>query len=1163
MNTIKSLKGQSASGIVDYYENNHEKKGEKGYYSENGKAPSQWHGKGAEMLGLSGAVDAKTLKNLLEKGPPGMETVKNRRMGAEIHWAPPKSVSMLIEAAPPEMREKLLDLCRQANAINMQHIEENAVCARYGKGGQVSEKTGNIIIATFQHEDARPVVQEDGSLKVDMQHHFHNLLVNATHDENGWRGMDLDMGAMAVEQQIGDFKAKAFLASEFEKMGIATRKTKDGFEVAAISREQIESCSGRGMQIEAELAKQGKTRETSTGSERNAINQSTKQNKIRDLSKADLMYRWREDLRAAGLEFSAIYDPKRDTREISKSGQESTEVQKYFNTEQQNLPSSTSTTEKEQEHGNKRFIQHTEELHPEQIEPLSGYGMRTLSGRSLDATERGEGAGLLQDHARPGGSENHDLRREPASAGAGGLTEETEAKARQAIDAALDHLSEKDSLFDKRQLALEAIKNGMGEVSGSDIEAAMKTHERIVWAGEQTKEIEQKKTGKDGESYVKKIQIKAEMVTTTETVAREGWLQGFCQEGRSKLSPLMNANDAQKAVEKAQKAQGFLFADDQKAAVIATLTTQDRVSAMIGGAGTGKTTAMKSMVDAARGMGYETVGLTPSHGARQELLDAKTDKNVTAASFLMQKAKDGQKPRLYILDEAGMVGDRTMQAVLQKMGPKDRILLSGDPDQMKPVEAGDPMQTLVDKGIIHVARLTQVQRQAKAEDKDLLALGQAWADRDTGKALELVKKYIQEVRVEGTGKADKDGNPKITKEDRRAAIATGTVNEYMGRSEKDRTRTMIICPTNDVRGLINHGIREQLQASGALPGDSVSITQLTKTAMSAEHMTQAHQYEPGQIMRTKEGQGKEQKSVDYEVVKADGQHNRLTLKGPDGIEKTIDAGKISSQKWQVFNQVQGMGLAVGEKLVIRDNSVNGAQNGDGGQITGIENGKVTLQMDRGQTVVLDSKQALAVDYGYARTVNDSQGKSVDLPIMTGEASAGSSRNLLLVGTTRMRHGLTVITDHAAGLIKRSQDYADKNVADQARKNADLKTDRRLDRLDSILENGKEHGAQDVEKQLNPDPQKQAKAAEMRGQEDAAALSAARIEADPSGDPAKAAAARGAGLDAGEAARRLDRPDNPVPATPTHADKDAPVEKRGEEQQQEQQAERVREIERER
>ena len=1052
MLNIKSLKGQSAAGIVDYCEKNQERSKDKGYYSEGGKAPSQWQGRGAEMLGLTGAVDGKTLKALLEKGPDGMEVGASRRMGVDLAWSVPKSVSMLIESAPPEMRERLLALCAEANKIGMQHVEDSVVTARYGKGGLVSEKTGTAIIATYQHDDARPTPDGNGVMKIDPDIHFHNLVINATKDADGWRGMDLDMGALSVEQHLADFKAKAHLAAGLERLGISTEKTRDGFEIAGISRDQILAFSDRSKEIEKALKDKGLTRGTSSAAERNVANLDTRQSKIRDQSQEDLRWSWRERLREEGVEFSKLYDPSRDSLKNPHSEQLPSKDSPDFNTERL---ISTTTIVKEQQ--NVRLYQHhpDQELYPDPDAAGPWNSMQPLSSSRLDAGEKGEDSGLLPDYAQVDRSGDHALRRGATGAEAGGLTE---AKARQAIDAALDHLSEKDSLFDRRQVLLEAVKQGMGEVQATDIESVMQSHGRIVWAGEQTKTIEKAGKAKDGTDYVKKTMIRAEMVTTTETVAREGWIQGFCAEGKGKLDPLMSVEAAEKAAQKAEKAQGFAFADDQKASVIATLTSEDRVSAMVGGAGTGKTTAMKSMVDAARDMGYETVGLTPSHGARQELLDAKTDQNVTTASFLMQKSQEDQKPRLYILDEAGMVGDKTMQAVLKKMGPKDRILLSGDPDQMKPVEAGDPLQTAVDKGTVSVARLTQVQRQAKAEDPDLLKLGQAWADRDTAKALKLVQKYIREVKVEGTGKPDKDGKPKISKEDRRQAIAKETVNEYMGRSQEDRARTMIICPTNEVRGMVNDGIRDKLRNEGALPADQIHITRLRKADLTQTHMKQAHQYEPGQILRTKEGRGEEARVVDYEVTKVDGQHNKLTLKGPDGSEKTLDAGKIDPKKWQCFDQVQGMGLSVGEQIVIRDNSMKGAQNGDGGRIQKIEYGNITMKMDRDdRLVVLDGKKALAIDYGYARTVNDSQGKSVDLPIMTGEPSAGSNRNLLLVGTTRMRHGLTVITDSKEGLLKRSKDFADKNIADQARKNADKASDRRLDRLDAVLEQGKASG----------------------------------------------------------------------------------------------------------
>lgn len=1062
MLTVKAIKKDAAGGAkkaTDYLLQDQGRPNDKNYYQESQSAPSEWQGRGAEMLGLSGAVDTAVFRELLENGPDGMKTAADRRLGVDLTWSVPKSVSMLIESAPPEMQGRLIELCREANAVGMQHIEDHVVSARYGKGGAISEKTGVAIIASFHHNDARPVDVGDGEKRVDMDTHFHNAVINATFDGTGWRSLDLDFGALAVEQHLADIKAKAFLAKGLEKMGIATERTRDGFEIAGISRDQILEFSQRSHEIEAELRERGLSRETSSAAERNAANLETRKSKSRKQTHDDLRYEWRQRLREAGVEFSQFYDPACEQELIA----ERERAQEVF-------PGSNTITEKEQYHEQRIEQYSSQEPHAFDIGLRDGLGLRQLSECRLDADEKRQVAGFLPPHVGPGRSEDHTLRRKPAvqTGEHGGLGNGVTKwdHTRQAIDAALDHLSEKESLFDRRQLMLEAIKQGMGQVQASDIDAVMQVHGRIVWAGEQSKTVENTRG--------KKIVVRAEMVTTVESVARDGWIQGFCSEGRGKLSPLMSCKDAEQAVAAAEERQGFSFAEDQKAAVMATLTSEDRVSALIGGAGTGKTTAMRSVVDAARSMGLETVGLTPSHGARQELQDAGTDQNITTAAFLMQKAQEDQRPRLYILDEAGMVGSQTMQAVLQRLGPQDRILLSGDPDQMKPVEAGDPLQMLADADAIQISRLSQVQRQAKANDRDLLALGQAWANRDTEKALDLVQKYIHEARpTVGTGPADKDGTPKITTQDRRKAIAAATVAEYLGRSVEDRARTMIVCPTNEVRAMVNTGIREALQASGVLSADQVVVTQLVKTDLTATHMRQAQQYEVGQILRTKEGRGQGARAVDYEILKIDGRHNQLTLKRHGCAPFVMDAAAIDPRKYQCFTPRKGMGLSIGDPVVIRDNSINEVQNGDGGRIVDVtDSHEIVLTMDRGgRRIVLDDRQRQAIDFGYARTVNDSQGKSVDLTIMTGEASSGSSRNLLLVGTTRMKYGLSVITDDKNALIQRSEAFADKNAAAQARKRADCETDRRLDRLDSILERGRAQGVQDVEKQLQQAPEK--------------------------------------------------------------------------------------------
>ena len=1064
MLSISTIKGSSA-----YLQNNQVKSHEVAYYQEGGKAPSEWQGRGAEALGLSGEVDGAVLDDLLQNGTGGMKVTENHRKGADLTWSVPKSVSMAIEVAPPEMREQLLEACRASNRVVVHHLEDHVVQARYGKAGKITEKTGTAIVAIFEHDDARPVDMPDGSVKIDPDRHFHNAFVNATQGKNGeWRALDLDFGALAVEQHIADFKGKANLANRLQDLGFQIEKTRDGFEIAGISRDQIEQFSERKNQIDRSLEANGSSRKDASAAQRDAANLGTRRGKLRTQSQQDLRWEWRSRLREAGVDFDKLYHPELDQRNKQK------EVQHL----QENSASSSTGTNpsiKEQP-DEQRYFHHSadDQSYPQSVKPLSQNGMRTLSGSGLDANRQEESAGVLPDYAHLGGPGVDTVRWEPTDAETGGLNEEIDAArqvtAHRAIDTALDHLSERESLFDVRRVQLEALKAGMGEIRNDDLESAMKDHGRLVYAGQQTREVD------NGKGKFKTV--RAEFVTTTETARREGWIQGFCKNGRSKLPSIMTQEQADKAVLNAEKRQGFTFAEDQKAVVLATLTTQDRVSALLGGAGTGKTTALQSMVTAARDMGYETVGLTPDHSARQELLDAATDENITVAKFLTQKSEPFSKPRLYILDEAGKVGDWSMQSLLQKMGPRDRILWSGDDAQTKPVEAGDPLKTAVDKNTIQHCSLTKVQRQARAEDKTLLAIGQAWADRDTQKALDLMRPYMTQVKVEGTGRKDpKTGERKATKEDRRRAIAQGVTDKYMARSPEDRARTMVICPTNAVREKVNTGIRARLQAEGTLPEhNEVTVTHLTKTGLTATQMRQAHNYEPGQILRTKEGKGEKARTVDHEITGIDSRKNQIIIKDVQGREKCLDASKINGKSHQLFDQTPGMGISAGDRLVMRDNSMSkthGLQNGDAGHVQKIDGHQIIImKMDRdGREVILDARENLAADYAYARTINDSQGKSVDLTLMSGEQGGGDSANLTGVGATRMRHGYELVTDHIDRYCQRAQAYADKNLATYARQHADSRSDDpRLNRLDAIIEKGKEVGSLDVENQLHPEKQ---------------------------------------------------------------------------------------------
>ena len=305
MLSLKSLSGSSARGIVDYLEGRELVKGqnqERGYYAGRG-APSAWGGTLAAELGLQGRVNAKVFQGLLEGrlpdgtrfGTDGVEKGGERRMAVDLTFSAPKSVSeYALCQATPEMRDAILAAHDRCVAKAMARIEKEVVCARYGQGGKEAVRTGSMAWAAFRHEDARPV---DG--KVAPQIHTHAAGLNVTRGRNGeLRAIDLQFGEDGVKLHGAGYRAD--FAQELRQLGLALRKTEEGFELAGVSDEQIEAGSPRRQQIDTDLEGKGLTRKNSTGAQRTASNLSTRESK-KQATQDEQRWTWRALGRAIGL----------------------------------------------------------------------------------------------------------------------------------------------------------------------------------------------------------------------------------------------------------------------------------------------------------------------------------------------------------------------------------------------------------------------------------------------------------------------------------------------------------------------------------------------------------------------------------------------------------------------------------------------------------------------------------------------------------------------------------------------------------------------------------------------------------------------------------------------------------------------------------------------
>ena len=240
---------------VTYYERD-------GYYARDDPEHlwgSAWAGKGAEALGLSGAVDPDVFKDVLEGTvPDGSGRRLGRRLsdgtvghrpGRDVTFFAPKSVSL---AAMVGGDERIVAAHDAAVRKTIAWIEDNAAETRMmdaASGRMVRAGGQKAVIATFRHDTSR---------NLDPQLHTHAVIANMVQGEDGkWRTMANEK-LYASKMLIGALY-RSELARGLEALGSRVEKTHaDGrFEIAGVPRPVIEAFSTRRAEIEAAMAAQG------------------------------------------------------------------------------------------------------------------------------------------------------------------------------------------------------------------------------------------------------------------------------------------------------------------------------------------------------------------------------------------------------------------------------------------------------------------------------------------------------------------------------------------------------------------------------------------------------------------------------------------------------------------------------------------------------------------------------------------------------------------------------------------------------------------------------------------------------------------------------------------------------------------------------------------
>lgn len=260
------------------------------------KERSEWWGRGAKELVLSGQIEASVFTQLLKGHLPNGEQLGlkvngeiKHRPGFDLTFSAPKSVSILALIGEDQ---RILAAVNRATDKTLTFVERACAQARVTHGSVTTyENTHNLVVAKFLHDLSR---------EADPQLHVHCVVMNMTQRANDkWRSLASQSGKYGadVTKEVNGFiervrqHKKYFgvifqseLAYEMKQLGYTPIKTgKDGtFEIQGISPKAIRAYSQRSQQIETYMKEHGfssaKAAEVATLKTRKIKNNITREN---------------------------------------------------------------------------------------------------------------------------------------------------------------------------------------------------------------------------------------------------------------------------------------------------------------------------------------------------------------------------------------------------------------------------------------------------------------------------------------------------------------------------------------------------------------------------------------------------------------------------------------------------------------------------------------------------------------------------------------------------------------------------------------------------------------------------------------------------------------------------------------------------------------------
>jgi conjugative relaxase-like TrwC/TraI family protein len=573
------------------------------------------------------------------------------------------------------------------------------------------------------------------------------------------------------------------------------------------------------------------------------------------------------------------------------------------------------------------------------------------------------------------------------------LTAQGEITAHQAVAFAAEKLGERQSVFSAADLEKEAGRFGLGAVTQTQIGAAMD------------------RATKDGalapRTFIDKRGAEFAGFTTASNIDNEQRLLRAEANGRGRVAAIQIPAQAAKAVARAALASEHPWTPDQQIAAKALLTSQNRVAAVQGYAGTAKTTTVLATVAReAQSQGYDVTALAPTASAARTLGEALALRGETVAKHLMTQAPVNTNGRsVWIVDEASMLSARDTATLLESAAKANaHLILVGDVKQLGSVGAGAAFAQLQDAGMA-TAKLAEIVRQTNPLTKEAV---EASIHGDARRALDALDR--------GGGKIIALPDPV----ERMKVMA----RDYAALSPKDQRSTIVIDPSRAGRDALNAEIRTQLDASGRLTGVTVAMRTLESKGLTKAEARDARSYEIGDVVRF---------ARDY-PDKGIAKRESVTVIGIDPAKHAVALEKANGQTVDWRPRQWGAGkseaftpasveLMKGDRIEFTRNDRNlSRENGGRAQVVSVnaqdQTARVRLNSGKFQTLDLNKSTDQHLRHGYVQTAHAAQGRTAERVMIHADSRATNlvDQKMMYVAVSRAKMSAAVYTNDRAKLV---------------------------------------------------------------------------------------------------------------------------------------------------